>query len=201
MNRRGRWSMQRLTLARAFDDLASVVGRDRHAAVLRRARPSLDRRSIAPTTSSGFDRCASINRRSGGAAAMPDRRAANRAKSSRFSRRRDCPSIPRWRADCATSQESSTSRTRPLPSPRSRASLTDFQSPSGLHPSVLAALEPVSIDGARTRPASPGHPRGHALTSARSRTTAFCAHSRRRDRRRHRHLGDLGRSPRLLAAP
>jgi uncharacterized membrane protein YccC len=153
MNRRGRWSVQRLTLARAFNELASVVdaiGMPQFFAVRDRALSALDRANdvvgVRPLRAQNEEavalrQCLIVALRTGEVISFLE------AKSLPVD-----PAMASGLRDVARilNDSNATSALAALEQFPHR-----FQSPSGLHPSVLEALAPVSREEIRANPLRP----------------------------------------------
>ncbi len=161
MNRRARWSIQRLTLARTFDALAGVVdaiGMPQFFSVRDRALSTLDRANdivgIRPLRADNkeavaLQQCLIVALRVGEVISFLEAKALP-VDPAMASGLRDIARI--------LNDSNAQSAITALESFPHR-----FQSPSGLHPSVLEALEPVSLDVLVTYPL-------HPVTSAATRS-------------------------------
>jgi uncharacterized membrane protein YccC len=153
MNRRGRWSNQRLTLARAFNNLASVtdaISAPQFQAVRDRALTALDRAhdivGIRPLRADNEEavalrQCLIVALRTGEVISFLEAKALS-VDPAMASELRDVARI--------LNESSAVAAVTALNGFPHR-----FQSPSGLHPSVLAALEPVSIAELEANPLPP----------------------------------------------
>jgi uncharacterized membrane protein YccC len=143
MNRRGRWSVQRLTLARTFDELAGVVdaiGTPQFFTVRDRALTTLDRANdvvgVRPLRghdreAAALQRCLIVALRTGEVISFLEAKGLP-VDPAMASGLRDVARI--------LNESNATAAVVALEGFPHR-----FESPSGLHPSVLAALEPVTL--------------------------------------------------------
>lgn len=153
MNRRGRWSVQRLTLARAFSDLAGVVdaiGTPQFFAVRDRALSALDRAhdvvGVRPLRANNHEavalrQCLIVALRVGEVISFLEAKALP-VDPAMASGLRDVARI--------LNESNAVTAVAALKGFPRR-----FERPSGLHPSVLAALEPVSIAEVAADPLAP----------------------------------------------
>ncbi|HEY1761694.1 MAG TPA: FUSC family protein [Acidimicrobiales bacterium] len=153
MNRRGRWSVQRLTLARAFNELAGVadaIGTPQFSSVRDRAVSALDRANdvvgMRPLRADNrealaLQRCLVVALRIGEVISFLEIKGASVD-----------PAMASGLRDIATilNESNATSAVAALENFPHR-----FESPSGLHPSVLTALEPVSLEELEAHPLRP----------------------------------------------
>ncbi len=153
MNRRARWSVQRLTLARAFDELAGVVDavgtpqfftvRDHAVTVLDRANDVVGLRPLRAESHEAvaLRQCLVVALRTGEVIAFLE------AKSLPVD-----PAMASGLRDVAKTLNDSNAiaAVTALESFPHR-----FQSPSGLHPSVLDALKPVTVEELEANPVRP----------------------------------------------
>jgi uncharacterized membrane protein YccC len=153
MNRRGRWSVQRLTLARAFDDLAGlvdVIGTPQFFRVRDRTLGALDRAhdvvGIRPLRADNHEavallQCLIVALRMGEVISFLEAKGLPVDPAMASGLREVARILNESNAPAAVSALESFPRR--------------FESPSGLHPSVLAALEPVSIAELEADPLPP----------------------------------------------
>ncbi len=153
MNRRARWSVQRLTLARAFDELAGVVDavgtprfftvRDHAVTVLDRANDVVGIRPIRQQNDEAvaLRQCLVVALRTGEVISFLE------AKSLPVD-----PAMASGLRDVAKilNGSNATAAVTALEGFPHR-----FQSPSGLHPSVLDALKPVTVEELEANPLRP----------------------------------------------
>jgi uncharacterized membrane protein YccC len=153
MNRRGRWSVQRLTLARAFDDLAGLVDaigapqffevRDRTLSALDRANDVVGIRPLRAENREAvaLRQCLIVALRVGEVISFLEAKGLP-VDPAMASGLRDVARI--------LNESNATSAVTALESFPHR-----FQSPSGLHASVLVALAPVSLEELAANPVRP----------------------------------------------
>jgi uncharacterized membrane protein YccC len=153
MNRRARWTIQRLSLARAFNDLASVVdaiGAPQFFTVRDRALTALDRAhdivGIRPLRADDHEavalqQCLIVALRIGEVVSFLEAKGLP-VDPAMASGLRDVARI--------LNESNATAAVAALERFPHR-----FQSPKGLHPSVLAALEPVSVAELKANPLPP----------------------------------------------
>jgi Fusaric acid resistance protein-like len=156
MNRRGRWTVQRLTLARAFDSLASVVDaigapqffvvRDRTLTALDKAHDIVGIRPLRAENREAvaLQQCLVVALRVG--------------EIVSFLEAKDLPVDPAMASGLREVAKILNDRDAIAAVAALEGFPHRFQTPSGLHPSVLQALAPVSIQELEANPLCPVTP-------------------------------------------